>query len=503
MRITSHFLSMLSKKGVALLLCLVCLTALLSACGASSDTNQAGGTTEILYTYTTFSGAPKDLSAVQDAINALPAMKDAHLKVKLEPIDYAAYDQKMKLRFSSGQPCDAVFTASWANNFYTNVAQGNLLQLDDLLTKYAPHLAASMPKEIFDAGRSNGKLYAVPNQQLFPKYWGVIIRKDLAQKYNLDVNSLHTYSDLEPFLARIKANEPGVTPLYSDDQLGGTLYHYETYGIDDVYSGVGVNINDSSLKAFNYFDTSGFRESAQLAHKWYQAGYYLKNPLPAADAIAAFKAGKFAVYLDQARPEEPQKFKASFGYDEVQTVFEKPFLNTESIAATMTGICRSSQHAAQTMQFLDMLNSNKDLYNLLCHGIEGRDYTFADKSKGVITVPSNSAYNPNTDWMFGNQFNSYYTDPSQSQADLWNVSQQLNSQATRSVALGFAFDPTSVKTQVAQVSAVVTQYATSIEKGLVDPNTAIPQFLSALKAAGVDDVVAAAQTQLDAWKKSK
>lgn len=121
-------------------------SALLAACGGSPASPTTSSTpTELLYTYTTFSGAPADLAAVQSAINATPAMKAKNLRIKLEPIDFAAYEQKLKLRFAAGTPGDAVFTASWVNNFYSNVAQGNFTVLDELLARYAPRLAASMP----------------------------------------------------------------------------------------------------------------------------------------------------------------------------------------------------------------------------------------------------------------------------------------------------------------------------------------------------------------------
>ena len=127
----------------------------------------------------------------------------------------------------------------------------------------------------------------------------------------------------------------------------------------------------------------------------------------------------------------------------------------------------------------------------------------SDPKLGYITVPSNSQYTPSTDWEFGNQFNGYYTDKTEAQANVWQTSKALNQQAPVSVAMGFAFDPTNVKTQVAQVGAAITQYVAPVSKGLVDPTTGVSQFLSALKQAGIDDIVKETQKQLDSWKKSK
>jgi len=476
-------------------------SSLLAACGQAVTTSS--GPTEVTYTFLTFNDISQGLQAVQDAINATAAMKAKNLTIKLDPIDSAAFDQKLKLRFASGQPFDAVFTASWTNNFYTNVSQGNLLALDQLLTQHAPSLAASMPKDVFDTARVNGKLYAIPNQQLFPKYRGVILRKDLAQKHNIDLTQLTTFSDLTPLLAELKAKEPGIVPLYSDNTLGGVVYFPEAHGIDNIAPAVGVKIDDTRMRVFNYFDTPEFMQDAQLARQWYQAGYYVKDPQAPSDAQASFRAGKFAMVIDQARPEEPGKFLATYGYDEVQQLLMKPFLNTEAIVAGLVGLFRSSQHPDKAMQLLEILNTDKTVYNLICHGIEGRDYSVTDKNLGLITVPTTAKYNPSTDWEFGDQFNGYYTVAAEAQAKVWDTSKQLNSQATRSVALGFAFDPTKVKTQVAQVTSAQAQYEAPIERGQTDPTSAIPQYLTALKNAGINDIVQEAQKQLDAWKSSK
>ena len=43
------------------------------------------------------------------------------------------------------------------------------------------------------------------------------------------------------------------------------------------------------------------------------------------------------------------------------------------------------------------------------------------------------------------------------------------------------------------------QFLGGLMTGEMDPETTIPQFLAALESAGINDVVAEAQRQLDAW----
>ena len=46
-------------------------------------------------------------------------------------------------------------------------------------------------------------------------------------------------------------------------------------------------------------------------------------------------------------------------------------------------------------------------------------------------------------------------------------------------------------------------YLASLECGIVDPEEKIPEFLDALEAAGIDEVIAENQAQLDAWLSAK
>ena len=47
---------------------------------------------------------------------------------------------------------------------------------------------------------------------------------------------------------------------------------------------------------------------------------------------------------------------------------------------------------------------------------------------------------------------------------------------------------------------MVAQYLPSLESGSVDLDTYYPEFIDALKAAGVDEVIADKQQQFDEWR---
>jgi putative aldouronate transport system substrate-binding protein len=68
-----------------------------------------------------------------------------------------------------------------------------------------------------------------------------------------------------------------------------------------------------------------------------------------------------------------------------------------------------------------------------------------------------------------------------------------------SKALGFQYDSSAVKTAVASVNNAIEQYRLALEYGVVDPDVNLPRFIQALKNAGIDEIIAEKQRQLDAW----
>lgn len=84
-------------------------------------------------------------------------------------------------------------------------------------------------------------------------------------------------------------------------------------------------------------------------------------------------------------------------------------VSTAGATATMNTICQTSANLEKAMQVLEEFNTNVELYNLLSRGIQGEHWVWADEANLVMAYPEGvtadtSPYNPNTDWMFGNQF---------------------------------------------------------------------------------------------------
>ena len=124
------------------------------------------------------------------------------------------------------------------------------------------------------------------------------------------------------------------------------------------------------------------------------------------------------------------------------------------------------------------------------------------RGQSVIAYPEGvtadtSPYNPNTDWMFGNQFNTYYRD--QKLMGAWEATKIMNDTAYPSRALGFVVDRTPIETEIAQVVAVWDEFVKPIEWGGESYADNAAEVSQKLNDAGAQVIIDEVQRQLDVW----
>ena len=73
----------------------------------------------------------------------------------------------------------------------------------------------------------------------------------------------------------------------------------------------------------------------------------------------------------------------------------------------------------------------------------------------------------------------------------------------KSPAIGYSFNSEPIAAELAAVQTVIAQYAPSLNAGALDPEKALPEFISALKDAGIDEVIAENQKQFDEYLAQK
>ena len=390
-------------------------------------------------------------------------------------------------------------------NLGTYVANGDLLQMDSLLDKYGTNIKSSMDEAYLKCGRVNGKQYVVPTVRDEAASYGYLVREDLVKKYNIDLSSVKTLSDLTPVLKALR-QEPNVAPLGSTVAGKSILQFFLSY--DPLGDGYGVLLNGGKdTKVTDWYESDEYANDVKLMRSWYQAGYIYKDAATTQESnVTLIKEGKSAGNFAPLKPGLAEQETLAIGSKMVTQPIIDPIATTSTVTSLNWGIPHNSKNSEKAMKFLNLMYSNSDIINLIDYGIEGKDYVKVSGSDNVIDFPSgvtaaNSAYNLSMGFEFGNQLLSYVWNGNP--PDLWSQMKSFNKEATKSKALGFVFDSTKVTTQEANVANVVKQYGIALDDGVVDPNTILPQFKAALKTAGIDEIIAEKQKQLNDWLKAK
>jgi len=449
-----------------------------------------------------YSPTQKDLELVQQEMSKI-TLEKINATVKLERIEPAAWDQQTILMMTSNEQVDLIVTGNTA--FSRQVAQGQLLPLDDLLQSHGQDILKAFQPEILEATRVDGKIYALPSIRDFASNSNVMMRKDLLDKYQLDLSKVKKLDDLDPFFETIKKNEPNIVPLGKPGASTPIVNRILENQWDILGDNIGVLESLDSLKVVNLFATPEYEQLVKTVRRWYEAGYISKDAATSKDtAVDQIKANIGFGVIQKGKP-------GALAQTEQRTNTKLELVNlghqitsTTSVTAIMLGMPKNSRNPERTMEFLNLLYSDPDLINLIDWGIEGKHYvkvndTQIDFPEGVDAT--NSGYNMRQGWMFGNQLlsHTWITD----NPSLWEEMDKYNRESTKSAAMGFTYNPAAVKTELAAITNVVRQYQSGLENGSLDPEINLPKFNAALKAAGIDKVIAEKQSQLDEWAAKK
>ncbi|THF82703.1 ABC transporter substrate-binding protein [Cohnella fermenti] len=412
---------------------------------------------------------------IQKEINATLEMK------WVEPGDYV---QKMQLVMSSGEAYDLAFTSSWSNNYFDNVSRGAYVPLDDLLEQY-PDTKSLFQPGILDAVRVGGKLYAIPNNQTMTNYVGFVFMKSLVDKYGIDLSTVKSGTDLTPIFQKIKDNEPDIIPLQT-----GASFVFDP--VVSTVEGFAVNTDTGEV----YDREAQNLDEYKLFKEWNEKGFFPPDVATLKDFEPLLKAGQIFSFSARMKPGNAAEMLGKYGYEWVDYPVSTPVINRDAVTAGLTAISATSPNPDRAMMLINLVNTNKELFNLLTYGIEGEDYTkvsdnHIEKIDGTYRVSG---------WLLGNVFNNYLL-PGQPD-DLWEQTQKANDSALIDPLISFSFDRTPVENEIALINSTRTQFSPILSNGLDDPEKILKQRDEKMAASGRDKVIAEIKKQLDAWRAS-
>lgn len=440
---------------------------------------------------------PADLQTVQDAVNEITRAK-INATIKLHPVGFGDYAQKMNTVVASGEKADIIWTSSWNFDYAQNQGKGAFIPLDELIDRYAPAIKTSLPAFVLDATRIGGKVYAVPNYQTVTAREGFYIQKRFVDKYNLDINTLKTIEDIEPFLAQIKAGEPDIIPLVLDFN-GAYSGLTRSFGFEWLSNALSVQLDDPT-KVTSLYGSPPYVKYTNLIRSFYTKGYINEDAATLKSRGDIIKTGNAAVVFgDSLNAGSEVSIKTTSGQDVVMVPVTPAYVQTSYVITTMQAISTASENPERAMMFINLLNTDQQLFNTISYGVEGKHYTKV--ADNVVKVNTDAGYAPNAAWVFGNVFNGYIQEGQD--ADVFAQNKADNESAVASPIIGFIFLPAAVSAEIANITTVIDQYGPGLNTGTLDPADKLEEFLEKLKSAGIDKVVEEAQKQLDAFNAAK
>jgi len=392
-----------------------------------------------------------------------------------------------------------------AISFSRLAKEGELLDLTNLLPLNAPIIYNKLSMEDINSLKINGKIYGVPSLNIITNSPSVSVSVDLMKKYN--ISSINNLDDLEIYFANVVKNDNYIVPLQglpNNVNFYANLYGY--VALDD-YTDLVYKYDDPKMELIPFEDTDAFESIVKRLITWKNRGY-IKIPVNEAEA-----KGKVSAYLDNHKSIEQNTKLYTSSYpdgEEFHTYLigkQFPVIRENAISGLFqnAGIAISarSENAERTLQFLNWVQENKDNYNLLNYGIEGKDYTL---EKGMINPPSlnddSSAY---ADWTSLPFKNLDYE-----LMDFYSAKDLMDIKATTTVAIakavyaphnGFFPDYRYIETDAKTRYNILWEDFLSNLGNLEFSD--INKIREDLKGAGTEKIVKAIQSQLDTFLANK
>lgn len=487
----------MKKKALAMLMAICTMAA-----GMSVNVSAETGDTDKLVVALRITGTtPADVSEVQDKMNEILRDKIG-AEVELLIIPSGSYKQQMTLMLSGDEKLDVMGCNSGI--YTTALASEALKPLDDLLAEYGQGIVDAEGEAQLEQGQVDGVQYGIPVMCDTAVGYGTFgMRTDILEKYNIDVSDVHSYDDMTEVFKIVHENEPDMTVI-APTTVGYSPMQYcvEWDKLGD-YFGV-LEDHGQTTTVTNLFESDAYRNYLDVMHNWYESGYFSKDVTTATEAGSSLmKGGNLFCYFNANKPGIKTQEENSCGLDLTFVQVLDTFTQTSN--NWQWTIPENCEYPEKAMQFINELYTDPDIINLLCYCIDGEHYV--ENEDGTITYPegvdaTTVGYNmaPNV-WAVGNEFLAKVWDTND--PDVWEQTQEWNKSGIVSKAYGFFYDNINVTTEMAAVQSVYDEYRMSLECGVLDPETALPEMNEKMYAAGLQNIIDEKQAQLDKWLESK
>lgn len=510
----------MKKKILSMLLAGAMAVTMLAGCGENG--NGSGGGTQsangggaesggdpvkiVLETFY-FDAQPADLELVEAAINEI-TIPEINVEVELYPMAFMEASQNVSLMISGNQQLDLIVNPL-RTDFLAQVNKNMLIPLDDLYEQYGADIKKNAERVVM-GGYVGDELYGIPSIEKYGRKFGLLVKKEVVDAVGWTKFEDLTMDELGDFMAKAKEAYPDQAIAQiagGGNNIADFEYYYpiDYLGADAACGGIMGIGKDTDDKIVNVFATQEYADYCKKMREWFKAGYFNADCATSTDTQqSAVTAGTAVGYFLNTELDMVPSQSGANGCEMVALNTRGQYLTQNDINAQIWSIPVTCENPEAAMKLMNLMWGNVDLINLLYYGIEGQDYVFMDDDSGRITyVEGQNAQTCGFHQWFG-----LYGDTTQRltwdtlDADYHDQLLKYNDavdESNTSKYLGYSFNPDEMKTTYSAVTDVILTYRTALECGAVDPDEMLPKFIEALEAAGINDMIAKNQENLDAW----
>jgi putative aldouronate transport system substrate-binding protein len=452
--------------------------------------------------YVPGNGDQPDIELVENEINKY--LKDKiNATLSLKTFTWGDdYNNHIAVMLAAGEPFDMCFTSNWTVNYRNYTSFDVFRDLTDMLDTYAPKTKALLGSKILKGAEVNGRVYAIPTYRNdIVGSQGILLNKTLVEKYKIDTSKIKKLEDLEAIFKSVKAKAPKVIDFYPFDYTGSDIIlnviNYEKLA-DNITPGA-ILRDGKSTKVVNEYETPKGKSLFALMNKWYKQGYISKS----SNNMDFFKKNKTNIlaFYSNITPFIKGDFSDFHDIEVLPVELTKPHIQTNDVTALMQAIPATSKNPERALMFLELVNTDVKLSNMINFGIEGIHY----KKTGARTITplqkGLEGYSPRTDFIFGNQSIVYSV--SGTSTKYWSKVKETIEEAVPSPLLGFSFNSDPVRSQIDELDAIVNKYYANLSMGKIDPAVNLPKMNKELNNAGLQKVLTEMQKQVDGFIKSE
>lgn len=418
------------------------------------------------------------------------------LNLKLEftdfsDMEYTESESKYYGKITSLIEDDGTDVIGVDGNLSSLVNRGLLMDISDLLPKYAPNLYKSFTPEQLAAGTYNGRLYMIPGRKNGSARPAVLVRKELVERF--DLQPIKTFDDYECFLELIKKEVPGCYPasnIFISPYAFIMASGYFRADEDMVYKW-----NDPDMTLIPVEQTEAYYEAMTRLIKWNKNGYFVNTHLTPEQN---FKSDNIASIMLSLGP--AIDYLKSYGLSDKFVIYPlNPQIYAEGGNGSSGGIAltKTADGPERIIMLLEWIYSAQENYDLLMYGIKGKDYTLKDER---VVMPEGKTYRSwcGSDYFFNSKYMRLFNnDPAELKA---YYSGELDPRTIIPPHKGFKPELGKMQTLVEKRNKLMGE-RWGVIMGTSD--ITLNNYINALKKAGAITLRDEIQKQLDKWIKER